>query len=63
MSTVNPAKFVRETRQEMRRVTWPTRKQTMLSTVTVLIFVLIASMIFLLVDTVAASAVKAIIGV
>lgn len=62
MTTLNPAKFVREVRQEMRRVTWPTRKETMVSTTMVLVLVTLASLFFLLIDLVAGSAVRAIIG-
>ena len=63
MVALNPAKFVREVRQEMRRVTWPTRKETITSTAMVLFLVAIASVLFLLVDMVAGSVVRAIIGI
>lgn len=63
MTDLNPAKFVREVRQEMRRVAWPTRKETIISTVTVLVLAAFASILFLLVDMVAGSVVRAIIGI
>ncbi len=63
MTDLNIAKFVREVRQEARRVTWPTRKETIVSTVTVLILATVASVLFLLVDIVAGSVVRAIIGI
>ncbi len=63
MTALNPAKFVREVRQEMKRVTWPTRKETMLSTSMVLIVVTVASILFLTVDVLAGSAVQWIIGI
>ncbi len=63
MTALNPAKFVREVRQEMRRVTWPTRKETIVSTVTVLVLVAIASILFLVVDMLAGSVVRAILGI
>lgn len=63
MAILNPAKFVREVRQEMRRVSWPSRKETMVSTSMVLVLVTLASLFFLLVDLVAGSAVRAVIGV
>lgn len=63
MTDLNIAKFVREVRQEARRVTWPTRKETIVSTVTVLILATVASILFLLVDVVAGSVVRAIIGI
>lgn len=63
MTAPNPAKFVREVRQEMRRVTWPTRKETLVSTATVLVVVVLASMFFLLIDMLAGSIIRSIIGV
>lgn len=63
MSALNPAKFVREVRQEMKRVSWPTRKETVVSTVTVMIVVAMASTFFLLIDVIAGSVVRAIIGI
>jgi len=63
MASINPAKFVREVRQEIGRVTWPTRKETTVSSVMVLIFVALASVFFLLVDWVSSSLVSLLIGV
>jgi preprotein translocase subunit SecE len=63
MAALNPAKFVREVQQEMKRVTWPTRKETVISTVTVLVVVVIASTFFLLVDVLAGSIIRSIIGI
>ena len=63
MTALNPAKFVREVRQEMKRVTWPTQKETVVSTVTVLVVVALASTFFLLVDVLAGSFISMIIGV
>ncbi|MEQ1789729.1 MAG: preprotein translocase subunit SecE [Rickettsiales bacterium] len=63
MTALNPAKFVREVRQEMKRVTWPTRKETIVSTVTVLGVVVITSILFLVVDMFASSIIRMIIGV
>jgi preprotein translocase subunit SecE len=48
----NPLQFFTEVRQEANRVTWPTRKETWISTVMVLIMVLLASIFFFIVDSV-----------
>ena len=50
MAAVNPLKFLQEVRQEVSKVTWPTRNETMISTVMVLIFVILASFFFLAAD-------------
>lgn len=63
MTAPNPAKFVREVRQEMSRVTWPTRKETMISTTMVLVIASLAALFFVLVDLVAGSLIRSIIGI
>jgi len=55
---INPGKFVREVRREVSQVTWPTRRETVISTVMVFIMVAVASLFFLLVDQVFASVVR-----
>ena len=50
MTTKNPVEFIREVRAEVAKVTWPTRRETMITTSMVFIFVLIASVFFLLAD-------------
>jgi preprotein translocase subunit SecE len=52
MAKTNPLEFLQEVRQEARKITWPTRKETMITTVMVLIMVVLASIFFLIVDTV-----------
>ena len=52
MAKTNPLEFLQEVRQETRKITWPTRKETMITTVMVLIMVVLASVFFLIVDAV-----------
>lgn len=59
----NPAKFVREVRQEVSKVTWPTRKETGVTTVMVLIMAMLAALFFLLVDQVISVGVGFILGI
>ncbi len=59
---INPAKFVREVRQETRKVVWPTRKETLISTAMVLVLTLIAGIFFLIVDNIIAWGVRVILG-
>ena len=63
MSKVNPAKFIREVRQEMDKVTWPTRKETTVSAVMVLGLATVAATFFVLVDWVIGGIVRAVIGI
>ena len=59
---VDPARFVREVRAEMARVTWPTRKETMVTTGMVFLMVFIAAVFFFAVDQVLALGVRLIYG-
>jgi preprotein translocase subunit SecE len=59
---VNPAKFAREVRQEAKRVVWPTRKETTVSTVMVLVLALVSCVFFVLADSVIGFTVRAILG-
>ncbi len=51
MADGNPMKFLQEVREEGTRITWPSRKELVVSTVMVLIMVTIASLFFLAADT------------
>lgn len=62
MAKTSPAQFVRQVRQEMAKVTWPTRKETVVTTVTVLVMVFVAAIFFFLVDQVLAFGVRQILG-
>ena len=46
----NPMKFISEVRQEAKRITWTTRKETWITTVMVLIMVVLAGIFFYVVD-------------
>lgn len=62
MAQLNPAKFIREVRQEVNKVSWPTRKETLVSTAMVFIIAFIAAIFFLLVDGVLQFGIRAILG-
>ena len=60
---VNPAKFVREVRAEVARVTWPSRKETLITTGLVFLMVSIAAIFFFVVDQVIGIGIRALFGV
>jgi preprotein translocase subunit SecE len=62
MAKVNPAQFVRQVRQEVSKVTWPSRKETGVTTVMVFVMMFMAAIFFLLVDQVFSWGVKIILG-
>ena len=47
---VNPLKFVQEVRSETAKVTWPTRNETLVTTVMVFILVFLSSVFFFVAD-------------
>ena len=46
----NPFQFMQEVRQETKKVVWPSRRETIITTVMVFIMVLLASAFFFVVD-------------
>ena len=46
----NPINFLRSVKQEALKVTWPTRKETLMGSVTVIFIAIVASLFFLLLD-------------
>ncbi len=62
MAKFNPGQFVREVRQETSKVTWPTRKETMVTTAMVFLMVFLASLFFLVVDWFLSQGVRLLLG-
>jgi preprotein translocase subunit SecE len=50
MAKVSPFKFLQEVRTETQKVTWPSRRETMINTLMVFIMVTAASIFFLVAD-------------
>ena len=46
----NPFQFLQDVRSEASKVTWPTRRETMITTGLVMLMVLFASLFFVVVD-------------
>jgi len=57
-----PAKFVREVRQEIGRVTWPSRKETLVTTGLVFAMAAVTAIFFFAVDQVIGLGVRALFG-
>ena len=58
-----PAKFAREVRGEVMKVTWPTRKETLITTALVFVMAAVTSVFFFVVDQAIGLTVRAIFGV
>jgi preprotein translocase subunit SecE len=63
MPKISPFKFLQEVRAEGEKVTWPTRKETTVTTIMVFVMVAIASVFFLLADQVMRIAVSYVLGI
>src|SRR5579885_2989591 len=60
---VSPFRFLQEVREETRKVTWPSRKETMITTAMVFVMVAIASVFFLVSDQIIRIAVTFVLGI
>lgn len=49
-SKTNPFAFLQQVRAETAKITWPSRRETMISTVMVLVMVVIAALFFFAAD-------------
>jgi preprotein translocase subunit SecE len=62
MARTNPFVFLQQVRTEVSKVTWPSRRETVITTVMVLIMSVAAALFFLGVDWVLSMVVKLILG-
>ena len=62
MAKTNPFDFIQQVRSEGAKVTWPTRKETMITTAMVFIMAILASIFFLIVDQVVGFGVRLVLG-
>src|SRR5262249_59419357 len=63
MAKISPFKFLQEVRVEAQKVTWPTRRETAVTTAMVFVMVAIAAVFFLLADQVMRMFVTLILGI
>jgi preprotein translocase subunit SecE len=59
---VYPAQFVRNVKSEIGKVTWPTRKETAVTTLVVFIMVFLASVFFFAVDQLLSYGIRLVLG-
>jgi preprotein translocase subunit SecE len=63
MAKVSPFKFLQEVRQETAKVTWPTRRETFITTIMVLVMATLAGIFFLFADQVIRFLVTLVLGI
>jgi preprotein translocase subunit SecE len=62
MAKTNPFEFIQQVRAETAKVTWPTRKETIVTTIMVLIMVALASIFFFIADQILGGVVSLLLG-
>ena len=62
MAKVSPFKFLQEVRSEMAKVTWPSRRETAITTAMVFVMVAIASVFFLVADQIIRMLITFVLG-
>ena len=63
MAKISPFKFMQEVRAEAQKVTWPTRRETAITTAMVFVMVAVAAVFFLLADQVMRMVVTLVLGI
>jgi preprotein translocase subunit SecE len=63
MAKISPFKFFQEVRAEADKVTWPTRRETLITTIMVFVMVALASVLFLVADQVIRIVITFILGI
>ena len=63
MATTNPFQFIQQVRSEVSKITWPTRREVLLTTIMVFIMSAIAALIFALVDLLIRSGIQSVLNI
>lgn len=63
MATLNPIQFIQQTRAEVAKVIWPTRREVVLTTVMVFIMATLTAIVFALVDLAIRSGLTAVLNI
>ena len=63
MATLNPFQFIQQVRSEVSKITWPTRREVLLTTIMVFVMSAIAALIFALVDLLIRSGIQSVLNI
>ncbi|WP_145397627.1 preprotein translocase subunit SecE [Paracoccus sulfuroxidans] len=62
MDMANPVQFINQVRAEVAKITWPTRREVITTTIMVFIMAALASVFFSLVDLLIRSGLSVLLG-
>ncbi len=63
MAKLSPQTYLRQVRQEVQKISWPSRKETAISTTMVIIMVIVMALFFFVADQLIGLAVRGILGI
>jgi preprotein translocase subunit SecE len=63
MAKFNPGQFIQDVRSETAKVTWPTRRETLITTAMVFVFAIIAAIFFTIADQIIRFALSFVLGI
>ncbi|MGB0660953.1 MAG: preprotein translocase subunit SecE [Mangrovicoccus sp.] len=61
MAMTNPMQFIQQVRGEVAKIVWPTKQETLITTVMVLIMATVAAIFFFFVDWIIRSGLQAVL--
>ena len=62
MALINPFQFIQQTRAEITKVVWPTRREVLITTAMVLVLAIIAALFFSGADAVIRLGLRSLLG-
>ncbi|WP_018631559.1 preprotein translocase subunit SecE [Neomegalonema perideroedes] len=63
MARTSPVQFINQVRAEAAKVTWPTRRETITATISVIVMAVLAAIFFVLVDQIVGLFIRSILSI
>ena len=63
MAITNPFQFIQQVRSEVSKITWPTRREVLITTIMVFVMSAIAALIFAVVDLIIRSGIQSVLNI
>ena len=63
MANTNPFQFIQQVRSEVSKITWPTRREVLITTIMVFVMSAIAALIFAVVDLIIRSGIQSVLNI
>ena len=63
MAITNPFQFIQQVRSEVSKITWPTRREVLITTIMVFVMSAIAALIYAVVDLIIRSGIQSVLNI